>query len=78
MARYRKKPLKVEAIQYHGSEDYDEFVGWFKLHQGEEQAAESLNILADIKPGTYIIRGVDNEFYPVGKDVFLQTYSKVD
>lgn len=83
MARYRKKPVVIEAVQYDGT---DESVDWLypQLVSGEiGRNAQGLYIKilegvmkADI--GDYIIKGVNGEFYPCKADIFNMTYEKVE
>nr|WP_312857326.1 hypothetical protein [Neobacillus endophyticus] len=82
MAKYRKKPVVVEAIQFNGFnvKKIKEFVGdslvsnwpetvhWIKTLEGNMQ----------ISQGDYIIKGVNGEFYPCKPDIFEKTYEKVN
>lgn len=88
MARYRKKPVEIEAIQYTGVG-----VGWFRVQQwlnsldGGDLIAQHFDghltiptlegkMRADV--GDWIIRGVQGEFYPCKPDIFEATYEPVD
>ena len=86
MAKYRKKPVVVEACQFDGNiRSIDDFpiseVGKFKL--GSENGQYYLiipTLEGDMKalPGDWIIKGVNNEFYPIKSEIFFKTYEKVE
>jgi len=86
--KYRKKPLVVEAMMFK-RETYDklrEFTGrkasrlaipkcpdgkavcYIETLEGDKTATE----------GDYIIKGVQDEFYPCKPDIFEETYERVD
>ena len=73
MAKYRKKPVIIEATQWnkmgdHPSVDYKEGLG-YGIHTLEGRMA--------VTPGDYIITGVHGEEYPCKPDIFDKTYEKV-
>lgn len=98
MAKYRKKPVVIEAIQYkitreipckfglHKDSNSMEITKFMELpiqHVHFDSKGEYINIdtlegvmRADI--GDYIIKGVNDEFYPCKPDIFEKTYEKVD
>lgn len=81
--KYRKKPVVVEAIQYDLSKyhihEIKEFVGpSLKLDSSGEHYISTLEGNMTISPGDYIIRGIQNEFYPCKPDIFEQTYEIAD
>jgi len=86
MAKYRKKPVVIEAVRWLGAEDTNRIVNWL--------AFQGANILGwffhdtDItiptkegamkaSPGDWIIRGVAGEFYPCKPEIFAATYDEV-
>lgn len=79
-AKYRKKPVVIEAVQYDGS-----FPLAF-LNGAENVGAAgdgSTDILIETLEGTmratigdWIIRGVQGELYPCKPDIFDQTYEE--
>lgn len=85
MAKYRKKPVVIEAIQL-TDKSFDEIVSWV----GEDNLADGTspdegvieivtlegNHLA--RRNDYIIKGVKGEFYPCKPDIFDQTYELVE
>ncbi len=89
--KYRKKPIEVEAMQLTRM-FCDVIVKWIEENYGEvccfnggEFAEDSCYI--DIKTlegtvtaseGDWIIKGIENEFYPVKESIFNKTYEKVE
>ena len=94
MAKYKKKPIVVEAIRWTGSnlEEIRNFVGSDLI----EECVELFDIKRTLKKmlvdiaietpegtmrvdyGDYIIKGVQGELYPCKPDIFLKTYEEVD
>jgi hypothetical protein len=81
MAKYRKKPIVIEAEQYlegdhdlpfveEGVLDYDEDTHRQQVHTPEGWLT--------VSHGDWIIRGVKGEFYPCKPDVFEATYELVE
>lgn len=94
MAKYRKKPVVVEAIQWTGSnlEEIRNFVGsdlienYIKHFDIERTlikqtlsgiAINTLEGTMIVNYGDYIIKGVNNEFYPCKPDIFKQIYEEI-
>ena len=87
MAKYRKKPVVIEAVQYDGNfRCLDIFsindVGNFKLGKEEDGSPYLLipTLEGDMKcsKGDYVIKGINNEFYPIKSEIFFKTYEKVE
>lgn len=82
MAKYRKKPLVVEALLWSGNNpgEVKQFIGraWtWKVIGGQVRiATPEGNMFANT--GDYIIKGVKGEFYPCKPDVFAETYERVE
>lgn len=80
MAKYIKKPVEIEAIQWNG-ENLNEIVMFTNMHNlqyGESKLKINTlegNMIASI--GDYIVKGIKGEFYPCKPDIFEQTYDKV-
>jgi hypothetical protein len=80
MAKYRKKPVVIEAVQWTGnnpeaiSEFCGDFVSW---PEGNPQFA---TLEGDLyaREGDWIIKGVKGEFYPCKPDIFAATYEAVE
>jgi len=82
IAKYRKKPVVIEAVQFNGrnSADIHEFCG-DKVREpvGKDYLEiETLEGIHIASPGDYIIKGIKGEFYPCKPDIFEQTYEKVE
>lgn len=79
MAKYRKKPVVIEAREYtRNGLEAEKVAEWC----GGDQTDEGLIIhtlegdhLANY--GDFIIQGVKGEFYPCKPDIFEQTYEAV-
>lgn len=91
MARFRKKPVVIEAVQLRWDtwSEVCEFAGVGKLEDGKPSGftyadgsmglhIPTLEGLMDAVGGDWIIRGVKGELYPCKPDIFLATYEPVD
>jgi hypothetical protein len=90
MAKYRKKPVVIEAIQYTGNN----IVEIIKFMQERANGDKSRYLRYNTKKGEYfiptlegehkltegdyVICGIKGEFYPCKPDIFEQTYEKAD
>ena len=82
IAKYRKKPVVIEAVQFNGrnSADIHEFCG-DKVREpvGKDYLEiETLEGIHIASPGDYIIKGIKGEFYPCKPDIFEKTYELVE
>lgn len=90
MAKYKKKPVVIEAFKWTGGPDQDEDPEWiveaiknkkvdFETVGGEvRMLIETLEGQMQATPGDFIIRGVKGEIYPCKPDIFALTYEKVE
>ena len=81
MAKYRKKPVVIEAIQFNGENQSDvaEFMGeMIRANFFPDILIETLEGTMKANIGDYIIKGVKGEFYPCKPDIFEATYEKVN
>lgn len=87
MAKYRKKPVTVEAFHL----GYERFPKWAEealldgrlkiageLHKEEYLLVKTLEGTMRANPGVYIVKGVDGELYPCQYEIFKRTYERVD
>lgn len=89
MAKYRKKPVIIEAFLYDGDlmnrkgkyyvpdwavKAYQEGTMFFR---GPELYIKTLEGEHHASVGDYIIQGVQGEIYPCKPDIFETTYEKV-
>lgn len=77
--KYIKNPIPVEAIQWDGNNEEEilAFIGKTAQLRGGSLYIKTLegDMLAPI--GSYIIKGVNGEFYPCREDIFQKTYEEV-
>ena len=81
MAKYRKKPVVIEAFKW----TIDEVPKWWRNAKGIEinvatgsAFIPTLEGIHEARIGDFIIQGVTGELYPCKPDIFEQTYEKVD
>lgn len=83
MPYYRKKPIPIEGRQYTG-DNFLELQDWSNGHvqrsiyDDDGVFVYSLEGPMWFNEGDYIIKGVRGEFYPCQKDIFEETYEKVN
>lgn len=83
MPYYRKKPILVEARQYTG-DNFLELQDWSADHvelsdyRDDAICVYTLGGRLWFDEGDYVIKGARGEFYPCQKDIFEETYEKVD
>ena len=83
MAKYRKKPVVVEAVQWTGqnSLEIEDFLGrwpWYYGYSPELVMIDTLEGVMSANIGDWIIKGVNGEFYPCKPDIFEKTYERVE
>lgn len=78
MAKFRKKPVEIEAIQWKGT-NIEEVCGFYPDAVILENCIIVKTLEGDMRAnvGDYIIKGVKGEFYPCKPDIFEATYDKV-
>ena len=80
MAKYRKKPVEVDAIQWTG-DNFGELTDFMHDAYGVDGKKITITTLEGIMTadiGDWIIKGVKGEFYPCKPDIFEQTYERID
>ena len=79
MAKYRKKPVVIEAIQWN-EENTMEILKWAgnKAYLYDSLYIKTLEGDHKATIGDYIIKGIKGEFYPCKPDIFEATYEKVE
>jgi hypothetical protein len=84
--KYRKKPIVVEAVQYRESTEghnilfefmKPEFIETKVINGDTKLVLQTLEGEIYATSGDYIIKGINGEFYPCKKDIFLKTYEEV-
>ena len=88
MARYRKKPVEIEALQF--LDDVDRITELsnfidnqyvrvsYKDPKNPKLLIKTLEGVMEASVGDYVIRGVHGEFYPCKPDIFNETYEEVN
>ena len=90
MAKFRKKPVEIEAVQFLPNKDSTEAimalaadgtcqVDIFVSHDKRySMYIHTLEGKMEASIGDWIIRGVSGELYPCKPDIFLKTYDHVE
>ncbi len=83
MAKYRKKPVVIDAVQYDGYNALEivAFVGTNCLVSRRMEAPILIDTLEGqmrAEVGDWIIQGVNGEFYPCKDEIFRITYESVE
>lgn len=93
MAKYRKKPVVVEAFQYDG--DFKGSNGYFYVPRWAEDALNNGTLYYDenepwelfvktlegamhVSVNDYLILGINKEIYPCKPDIFEKTYDMAE
>ena len=81
MAKYRKKPIVIEAFKW-GTDEVPEW--WTKISAGFELYINTGSVIIptlegkhEAKLGDFIIKGIKGELYPCKPDIFEKTYEKI-
>ena len=88
MAKYRKKPIEIEAIQL-TNESIIEIIKWATDYISIKiDTDENDNIIGMVIPtlegamkasmNDYIIKGIQGEYYPCKPNIFEQTYELIE
>lgn len=73
--QFRKKPVVIEAIQFHTNfDEIEAFVGGDAEFRDGELVVATLEGPLRAAHGDWIIKGVKGEFYPCKPDIFAATY----
>lgn len=80
--KYRKKPIVIDAEQFFPNNNMWP-AGVIDLSEGNPVVTAGYGImtlesLALVEPGDWIITGIRGEKYPCKPDIFDETYEKVD
>lgn len=88
MAKYRKKPIVIDAVQWNCEQsELDQVNAWwaaagntapFTLNPSKTIAIPTPEGTVLAIPGDWVIRGVKGEIYPCKNDIFELTYEKVE
>ena len=80
MAKYRKRPVVIEAVQYtHGMKSPPRGVCFCNdVPLGGHPHCHTLEGHHQVTPGDWIITGIKGEVYPCKPDIFAATYELVE
>lgn len=87
MAKYRKKPVVIEAFQLPGvGEPPEPFLDWAQAQgltnffSDEDEGIVIPTREGDMRadPGDWVIKGIAGEFYPCKPDIFAMTYEPAE
>lgn len=79
MAKFRKKPVVIEASQFHQMGDHPDVFRSDDSPTGYAiMTLEHTKVLHEVTPGDWIITGVQDEVYPCKPDIFDATYDRVE
>ena len=85
MAKFRKKPIVIEAVQFDGSWESlvaarkafpDLVASWDSRHN--TLSITTLEGRMSAQADDWIIKGIQSEYYPCKPDIFEETYEAVD
>jgi hypothetical protein len=92
MAKFMKKPVVIEAVQFNGTRHWYEAPEW--LIEATKKAPEEVGSLIvsddgvasiftlegvhEASDGDWIIRGIKGELYPCKPDIFAATYDPAE
>ena len=74
MPKFRKKPVVIEAAQWHRHGDHPA-VQYATDNQGWIETLEGGHV---VSPGDWVITGVKGEHYPCKPDIFAATYDEAE
>lgn len=77
MAKFRKKPVVIEAVQWLGNnlDEIEKLVGEPLNYRNDTLSICTLEGTMQASLGDMIIKGVNGEFYPCKPDIFEKTYN---
>jgi hypothetical protein len=91
MAKYRKRPVVIEAVRWTGSEVEGGAPPWLAeavnrdphevgsvFRRGDQVDIQTLEGRMTAQPGDWIVRGIKGEFYPVKDEIFRATYEPAE
>lgn len=88
MAKFRKKPVVIEAVQFFDQPEeliaIQEFMGGgdltidYKDIDDPKLKIKTLEGTMKASLGDYIIKGVNGEYYPCKPDIFEKTYESIN
>ncbi|MEM6932814.1 MAG: hypothetical protein AAF526_04430 [Pseudomonadota bacterium] len=78
MAKFRKKPVVIDAVQFNAPGDHPAVIRDERSPTGYAiHTLENTEIKHEVTPGDWIITGVKGEHYPCKPEIFEETYEPV-
>lgn len=82
IARYRKRPVEVDALQWTGA-NYEDMEAFLETTKNGFFKGETLHLYAGqtafrVIPGTWVIRGATGGYHPCYEESFPAVYEKAD
>ena len=74
MAKFRKKPIMIEAAQWFANGHCPFWAQKAVSEHGDHFSVQTLEGVMRGDPGDWIIKGVKGEIYPCKQDIFAATY----
>ena len=80
--KFTKRPVQIEAVQIRSGGEIKRVVNWIKASGGDAAAADDHILITTLEGtmegplGSWIIRGVQGEFYPCDERIFAATYDE--
>lgn len=79
MAKYRKKPVVIDAVHWNGDLSTLHSLGNYENAVSQDLGSADLQIetlegVMTARVGDWVIRGVKGELYPCKPDIFAATY----
>jgi len=79
MAKFRKKPVVIEAVQFDGNPAHDPSGVWRREEDGSPYVVTIHDQRCYLAPGDWIVPEPDGvHYYPVKPDIFAATYDAVE
>lgn len=75
--QYVKKPIPVYALHYVDDNELRQWVGKDLIEQHGKFYIKTLEGNMEVKKGSYVVRGAENEHWAVKESVFEKTYERV-
>ncbi len=79
MAKFRKKPVVIEAVQYDYHSTVPEGVCMDDCREPNlfGPHIHTLEGLMNVSPKDWVIKGINGEYYPCKPDIFEKTYEPI-
>lgn len=82
--KFKKKPVVIKAARYDGTpfnaEEIVEWIGADARYLPKEHSLEIVTLegVMTVAEGDYVIKGIEDEFYPCKPGIFRDSYEEVN